>query len=134
MGYYVNHPLYTPAYFGKAQIFLGLTGFLLSELGNYSIHIAFRNLRPEGSKERKIPLPTSNPFTYLFNFVSCPNYSYEASAWAFFSLLTQCVPCALFAAAGFGQMALWALGKHRLYKKEFSNYPKSRKAIVPFIL
>lgn len=31
-------------------------------------------------------------------------------------------------------MAVWALGKHKLYKKEFSDYPKSRKAIFPFVL
>ena len=32
-----------------------------------------------GSKERKIPVPTENPFTGLFRFVSCPNYTYEVS-------------------------------------------------------
>ena len=40
----------------------------------------------------------------------------------------------LFALAGFYQMAVWALGKHRAYKKDFSDYPKGRKAIVPFLL
>ena len=32
-----------------------------------------------GTKERKIPYPTSNPLTQLFRFVSCPNYTYEVS-------------------------------------------------------
>lgn len=40
----------------------------------------------------------------------------------------------LFAAAGFYQMAVWAIGKHRNYKKEFADYPKGRRAILPFIL
>lgn len=39
----------------------------------------------------------------------------------------------LFALAGFYQMAVWALGKHRAYKKDFKNYP-ARKAILPFLL
>lgn len=30
-----------------------------------------------GSKTCKIPYPTKNPFTWLFFFVSCPNYTYE---------------------------------------------------------
>ena len=30
-----------------------------------------------GTREHKIPYPTSNPMTKLFNFVSCPNYTYE---------------------------------------------------------
>ncbi|RWS27498.1 trans-2:3-enoyl-CoA reductase-like protein [Leptotrombidium deliense] len=134
IGYYVNHPLYTPPYFGKWQIYTCLVGFFLSEIGNYSIHAALRDLRPPGTHERKIPFPTSNPFTFLFNYVSCPNYSYEFYSWIFFSAMTQCLPAALFTVAGFYQMALWALGKHKNYKKEFPKYPKSRKAIIPYLL
>ncbi len=40
----------------------------------------------------------------------------------------------IFMIAGFLQMTAWAKGKHRLYKKEFPNYPKSRTAIIPFLL
>ena len=82
------------------------------ELGNLSIHLAFKNLRPAGTKgektkiklnfvmltfqfilsERKIPYPTSNPFTGLFSLVSCPNYTYEIGAWVAFTIMTQCIP------------------------------------------
>lgn len=44
------------------------------------------------------------------------------------------VSAGLFALAGMYQMTVWALGKHRNYQKEFSNYPKNRKASIPFIL
>lgn len=108
--------------------------FQLNEYGNFSIHCALRDLRPPGTTERKIPMPTKNPFTFLFNYVSCPNYAYEWYAWASFSIMTQCLPAAMFTVAGFYQMAIWALGKHRNYKKEFPNYPRRRKAIVPFLL
>jgi very-long-chain enoyl-CoA reductase len=40
----------------------------------------------------------------------------------------------MFAVAGMYQMTVWALAKHRNYKKDFSNYPKGRKAILPFVL
>ena len=100
-------------------------------------------------------MPTKNPFTFLFRYVSCPNYAYEWYSWASFSVMTQCLPgksnrlnvddhistlaflhlaAGIFTAVGFYQMAIWALGKHRNYKKEFPNYPKGRKAIVPFLL
>lgn len=134
VGYYINHPLYTPAMFKDVQIYAGLIGFIIAELGNFSIHIALRNLRPPGTTERKIPKPTVNPFTMLFNFVSCPNYTYEIGAWVAFSLMTQALPAFLFTAAGGGQMIIWALGKHRNYKKEFSTYPRGRKAIIPFVI
>ena len=35
-----------------------------------------------GTKERNIPVVTGNPMTFLFNYVSCPNYTYEVSAIA----------------------------------------------------
>ncbi|PRD32482.1 UNVERIFIED_CONTAM: art-1 [Trichonephila clavipes] len=118
----------------QMQIYGSLAAFILAELGNLSIHLALRNLRPEGTNERKIPVPTGNPFTWLFNLVSCPNYTYEVMAWISFSVMTNCLPAGIFTLAGFYQMAVWAQGKHRNYKKEFSNYPKGRKAIIPFIL
>lgn len=39
-----------------------------------------------GSKTRKIPYPTKNPFTWLFLLVSCPNYTYEVRDWTAFVL------------------------------------------------
>merc|ERR1719384_1238672 len=129
--YHINHPLYTSP--GATQVYLFLTLFFVCELGNFTIHILLRNLRPAGSKERKIPYPNSNPLSQMQSLVSCPNYTYEVGAWVCFSVMTQCLPAALFTFAGFYQMAVWALGKHRNYKKEFKDYPR-RKAIIPFLL
>jgi len=134
VSYFMNHPLYTPPTFGTAQVVVGFIGFLVSEIGNYSIHAALRDLRPPGTKERKIPMPNGNPLTNMFNLVSCPNYTYEALAWFSFSVMTQSVPALIFTAAGLYQMSVWAIGKHSAYKKEFQNYPKHRRAIVPFVL
>jgi len=131
IAYHINHPLYTPP--TSAQVYIFLAMFLLCELGNFTIHILLRNLRPAGSKERKIPYPNSNPLSMMQNFVSCPNYTYEIGAWISFSIMTQCLPVGVFTLAGAYQMAIWAMGKHRNYKKEFKDYPR-RKAIFPFLL
>jgi len=131
IAYHINHPLYTPP--TSAQVYIFLAMFLLCELGNFTIHILLRNLRPAGSKERKIPYPNSNPLSMMQNFVSCPNYTYEIGAWISFSIMTQCLPVGVFTLAGAYQMAIWAMGKHRNYKKEFKDYPR-RKAIFPFFL
>ncbi|CAB0003511.1 unnamed protein product [Nesidiocoris tenuis] len=132
VAYHVNHPLYTSP--GLLQVYGGLAGFVISELGNFSIHVLLRDLRPPGTKTRKIPYPNGNPLTKLFNLVSCPNYTYEFYSWLSFTIMTQCLPAGLFTLAGVYQMSVWALGKHRNYKKEFPDYPKGRKAIIPFIL
>lgn len=134
VAYYINHPLYTRPSYGNLQIYLGLAGFIFNELGNFSIHLALRNLRPAGSKVRLIPYPTSNPFTILFNFVSCPNYTYEIGSWISFSIMTQSLPALFFTIAGAYQMIIWALGKHKNYRKEFDKYPKGRKSIIPFVI
>ncbi|XP_041975878.1 probable very-long-chain enoyl-CoA reductase art-1 [Aricia agestis] len=132
IAYHINHPLYTAP--SNTYVVVGLAGFIVCELGNLSIHLLFKNLRPPGTKVRRIPKPDSNPFTKLFNLVSCPNYTYEVGSWIFFTIMTKCAPAGLFTLAGLYQMAVWALGKHRNYKKEFPDYPKGRKAILPFIL
>jgi len=132
VAYHVNHPLYTPP--NDIQVYITAGLFLLSELGNLSIHLLLRDLRPPGTTERKIPYPNSNPLTQLFRYVSCPNYTYEFYAWLSFTVMTQCLPAGLFCLAGLYQMTVWALGKHRNYKKEFPKYPRGRKAIIPFTI
>eukprot|EP00118_Oscarella_pearsei_P028552 m.2465 g.2465 ORF g.2465 m.2465 type:complete len:313 (+) comp8668_c0_seq1:45-983(+) len=134
ISYYVNHPLYTPPTFGSIQMMSFFFLFVIAELGNFSSHWLLKCLRPPGTTERRIPNPDANPLTKLFNYVSCPNYTYETIAWIGFTGMTQTAAAALFTFAGFAQMASWALGKHRNYKKEFPDYPRHRKAIVPFLL
>ncbi|XP_023349566.1 very-long-chain enoyl-CoA reductase [Eurytemora carolleeae] len=127
VAYHINHSLYTPPSTNQVQ------WFSICEMGNFSIHLLLRNLRPEGSKVRKIPYPNWNPLTSLFNFVSCPNYTYEIGAWISFTVMTQCLPAGIFTVAGAYQMIMWALGKHRNYRAEFKDYPR-RKSIFPGIL
>nr|XP_026493696.1 probable very-long-chain enoyl-CoA reductase art-1 [Vanessa tameamea] len=132
IAYHINHPLFTAPC--NTCVYVGLAGFTICELGNLSIHILLKNLRPPGTKVRRIPKPDGNPFSILFNYVSCPNYTYEFGSWLFFTIMTKCAPAGIFAVVGLYQMSVWALGKHRNYKKEFPDYPKGRKAILPFIL
>ncbi|TRZ04433.1 hypothetical protein DNTS_016088 [Danionella cerebrum] len=75
--YYINHPLYTPASYGRLQIYAALVMFLVCELGNLTVHVILNRISCNGSRPKEIPYPTRNPFTWLFFFVSCPNYTYE---------------------------------------------------------
>uniref|UniRef100_A0A8D2ZFJ0 Trans-2,3-enoyl-CoA reductase-like 2a n=2 Tax=Scophthalmus maximus TaxID=52904 RepID=A0A8D2ZFJ0_SCOMX len=134
LAYYINHPLYTPPSYGEIQFNYGLIMFVMCELGNFSIHVTLNNLRGDGIRGRRYPIPTKNPFTWLFLFVSCPNYTYEVGAWVSFSIMTQCLPVAFYTLLGFIQMSIWAKGKHRAYSREFKDYPSLRMAIIPLIL
>uniref|UniRef100_A0A3Q2QZ14 Trans-2,3-enoyl-CoA reductase-like 2a n=1 Tax=Fundulus heteroclitus TaxID=8078 RepID=A0A3Q2QZ14_FUNHE len=116
LAYYINHPLYTPPYKLRLLIF------------------EFLNHRVDGFRLRRFPMPTKNPFTWLFFFVSCPNYTYEVGAWVSFTVMTQCLPVAIYTLFGFIQMTIWAKGKHKAYIREFKDYPSVRMAIIPLIL
>ncbi|KAH8857525.1 Very-long-chain enoyl-CoA reductase [Schistosoma japonicum] len=106
VGYFTNHHLYTPPTFGHTQILIGFFLFMIGEWGNFSCHLALKRLRPAGTTVRQIPYPMSG--------------------WFFTPLI--------FTICGFRQMSVWAINKLKAYRREFGNFPKNRKAIVPFIL
>ncbi|CAG8499262.1 1169_t:CDS:2 [Acaulospora morrowiae] len=105
-----------------------LATFVYAQISNFSTHITLRNLRPPGTKIRRIPRG------YGFELVSCPNYFFEILAWISICALTKSLAAVLFISVGFYQMYLWAIKKHKNYYKEFKDYPKNRKAIIPFLL
>lgn len=75
-------------------------------------------------------LPSLLISVYCVPCAVCP----QCGSWVGFTVMTQCVPVAIFSLVGFIQMAVWARGKHRSYLKEFHNYPTLRSSILPFIL
>ncbi|KAI0775265.1 3-oxo-5-alpha-steroid 4-dehydrogenase-domain-containing protein [Trametes elegans] len=106
-----------------------LAVWLFSELSNLSAHVTLRNLRPAGTTKRAIP------HGYGFSLVSCPNYFFETLGWTVIAVMTGSYAAWLFLVVSTYQMTVWALKKHRNYKKEFGKeYPANRKAIFPFIL
>jgi very-long-chain enoyl-CoA reductase len=126
------HPLYTvPAC--ESQRYAGVALFVMSELLNLKAHIDLRNLRPAGTRIRKVPQGI------LFKFISCPNYFFEILAWVGFTLASQSVAAAAFTFVGAAQMTAWAIQKHKRYLKEFDGiegrelYPRNRKILVPFL-
>ncbi|CAH8583795.1 unnamed protein product [Schistosoma intercalatum] len=135
ISYFTNHHLYTPPTFGHTQIVIGFFLFMIGEWGNFSCHLAFKRLRPAGSKVRQIPYPMDGWLcTRMFNLVACPNYTYEIISWIGFTIMTQTLPALIFTICGFRQMSVWAINKLKAYRLEFTDFPKNRKAIVPFIL
>ncbi|CAH8601165.1 unnamed protein product [Schistosoma curassoni] len=135
ISYFTNHHLYTPPTFGHTQIVIGFFLFMIGEWGNFSCHLAFKRLRPAGSKVRQIPYPVDGWLcTRMFNLVACPNYTYEIISWIGFTIMTQTLPALIFTICGFRQMSVWAINKLKAYRLEFTDFPKNRKAIVPFIL
>ncbi|CAE6402704.1 unnamed protein product [Rhizoctonia solani] len=100
-----------------------------AELSNLHAHLTLRNLRPANN-----PTARGIPRGYLFEYVSCPNYTFEIIAWVAFTLMTKSWASLIFIIAGTTPMVIWAIKKHKAYRREFgSQYPRNRKIIIPFL-
>eukprot|EP01083_Nonionella_stella_P282527 961345_1 len=128
ISYFLYHPAYTAPFESNSTVLYGIAGiWAVCELLNLDAHVRLKNLRPPGTKKRGIPKGQ------LFEYVSCANYFWEISGWFWFSLLTSVGTSWFFWAVGGVQMYFWASDKHVRYRKEFKNYPRNRKALIPFI-
>ena len=70
----------------------------------------------------------------LFNKISCPNYFGELTEWFGFAIMTFNIGSLSFFVWTFINLVPRALSHHNWYKINFENYPKNRKAIIPYIL
>ncbi len=109
ISYFINHPLYTPP--APMQSYVALGFAMLCQVSNLYCHLILANLRPAGSKQYRIPSG------FLFEYVTCANYTTEIYGWVAFTVATQTLSAALFTVAGAAQMAQWALGKHKRLRK-----------------
>ncbi|XP_074287325.1 very-long-chain enoyl-CoA reductase [Silene latifolia] len=132
IAYYVNHPLYTPV--SDLQWKIGFGFGLLCQLSNFYCHILLKNLRsPDGGGGYQIPRG------FLFNIVTCANYTTEIYQWMGFNVATQTVAGYVFAVVAASIMTNWALAKHRRLKKLFDGkdgkpkYPRRWVILPPFL-
>lgn len=112
----------SPSFMAGAVIFLA--GFIIN---NHSDNILI-HLRKPGETGYKIPTGG------LFRFVSCPNHFGEIIEWLGFAVLAGGLPAWSFALWAFCNLIPRSLDHHRWYLKNFPDYPKDRKAVIPFVL
>ncbi|KAL9012284.1 MAG: hypothetical protein Q9173_002939 [Seirophora scorigena] len=106
-----------------------VAAYTVGELGNLNAHLVLRSLRAsDGSTERGIPRGLG------FGWVTCPNYMFEAMAWAGIAGVTWSWSSVLFAAVAVGQMGVWAGKREGRYRREFGGrYQKKRSVMLPGI-
>jgi very-long-chain enoyl-CoA reductase len=110
-----------------SMLWAGLGVYAVGELGNLATHVMLARLRPKGSKERVIPRG------FLFELVSSPNYLFEILTWVGFALVADVRPAWAFLLVGALILVDWARKRHAAYLKEFPDYPKRRKRLLPFV-
>ncbi|KAJ7565536.1 hypothetical protein O6H91_02G064500 [Diphasiastrum complanatum] len=131
IAYFVNHPLYTPV--SEIQMYIGFISGLIWQLSNLYCHIILKNLRSQSKGGYQIPRG------FLFNYITCANYTTEVYQWLGFNIATQTVAGYTFVLFAAYIMTNWALPKHRRLKKLFdgkegrAKYPKRWVIFPPFI-
>lgn len=120
--------LYSGNYLYSLPFILGLSIFIAGTIINRYSDFILKNLRKPGEKEYKIP------YGWLYKWISCPNYLGEIIIWLGWAIMLKSI-------IGFG-FFIWtianllprALSTHKWYLNKFPDYPKDRKAIIPYIL
>ncbi|XP_037328997.2 3-oxo-5-alpha-steroid 4-dehydrogenase 2a [Pungitius pungitius] len=106
-------------------------GFLLFMVGMivniHSDHI-LRGLRRPGETVYRIP------HGGMFEFVSGANFLGEILEWGGYALASWSLPATAFAFFTVCSIGPRAYQHHRDYQQRFEDYPRSRKALIPFVL
>ena len=111
------------------SIFL-IIGFLLFVIGLF-INISSDN---KLINLRKIKRGYFVPGGGLFKYISCPNFFGEILEWFGFALMTFNIGSLSFFIWTCCNLIPRGLAHHSWYKNKFNEYPKERKAILPFLI
>ncbi|KAK5898652.1 hypothetical protein CesoFtcFv8_008208 [Champsocephalus esox] len=112
----------------QARMAVGLLLFLFGMTVNIHSDNILRKLRRPGETVYRIP------HGGLFEFVSGANFLGEILEWIGFAVAAGSFPAFAFAFFTVCSIGPRACHHHRDYLKRFEDYPRCRRAIVPFLL
>ena len=113
-------------------VFIFFTGMFLNIQSDNTLLTIRKNIKDIAkiqSTEKRYEIPRGG----LFEFVSCANYGAEIFEWCGFAIACWSLPAAAFAFYTFCNIGPRGYKHHLWYKKYFKDYPKSRKAVIPFV-
>lgn len=119
---------------------IGIGMFIVGWLTNQHADYILRHLRDAkpSEKQRKTEAGSNSryhiPYGGMFRFTSAANYTGEIIEWAGFALAAWSLPALAFLIFTMTNLVPRGCSYHAWYKKTFPNYPKDRKAVIPFAL
>ena len=128
-GYYFGHiGKYTTDWFLQINFWVGAVVFVTGVIINLQSDHILISLRKGNEKGYKIP------YGGLFKYISCPNHFGEMVEWVGFAIMAWSLPAFSFALWTIANLLPRAMSHHRWYKAYFEDYPKSRRAAIPFLV
>ena len=108
-----------------------VTGAMLFAAGYY---ITKRSDRILASLRTKANGDYQIPQGFLYPWVSSPNYLGEMIQWLGWGFMTLAPAAWVFLLWTIANLLPRAISHHRWYREHFPHYPKTRKAIMPFLV
>ncbi len=118
---------YSAEWFSTPHFMIGILLFGTGMFINMRSDTLLINLRKPGETGYKIPQG------FLFDYISSPNLFGEIIEWSGFALMAWNLPALTFAVWTFSNLVPRAKNHHDWYLNKFADYPKERKAVIPFI-
>lgn len=112
----------------------GLALFLFGFIVNIDSDHRLRLLRSTNESSKAGKSGYKIPYGGLFEYVSAANYFGEICEWAGYALATRNIAALYFAAFSLVFLGMRGLHHHRFYLTKFKEYPRNRRAVIPFIL
>ncbi len=110
-----------------AWFYVGVVLFVFGQAGNFYHHKLLADLR-------KNSLDYFIPKGGLFAYVVCPHYLFEIVAWLGIALLSRHLAAWMVLLFIICYLTARALRVLKWYHEKFKEFPKDRKAILPFVL
>jgi hypothetical protein len=129
-GYYLGYLSegYPADWLLDPRFIIGIIIFILGFFTNQISDQILLNLRRGGKTGYYIPTG------WLYEYVSCPNFLGEIMEWTGFAIMAWNLPALSFALWTAANLIPRALSHHKWYKQTFPDYPRSRKAVIPFVI
>jgi 3-oxo-5-alpha-steroid 4-dehydrogenase 1 len=118
---------YTAAWLTTPHFIIGAILFLTGIVINWKSDNILIHLRSKGDTGYKIPKG------FLFDYISSPNLFGEIIEWSGFALMAWNLPALTFMVWTFANLVPRAKNHHDWYHRNFSDYPKARKIVFPFL-
>lgn len=128
-GYGVFHlETYTINWLVSWKFISGIIIFVVGYIINKTADEKLRALRKRNGQDYVIPRG------WLFEYISCPHYFGEILEWGGWALMTWSTAGLSFLVFTIANLFPRAVASHRWYRKQFTDYPAKRKAVIPFII
>ena len=126
-GIFTLGPVRGMSWFADPRFIVGVVLFLAGYALNQQSDIILRRLRAPGESGYRIPHGGG------YRLVSCPNYFGELVEWLGWAMLTWSPAGLVFFLWSAANLVPRARSHHRWYREHFPDYPRERKAVIPWL-